>query len=56
MTDMITEAEIPENIIPFTIYYMRSPADAVGQQIISAAGHHMKCRLVRAVLIPLVVG
>jgi len=49
----IEENEIPESFGVFTLYHTRTPADAVGQVVISAAGHHPKCRLVRATVIAL---
>jgi len=50
----IEEDEIPESFGVFTLYHMRDPAAAVGQVVISAAGHHPKCRLVRAHVLTLV--
>lgn len=50
----IEESELPESMVPFTVYHCRSPADSVGQVVISAAGHHPKCRLVRANYIAIV--
>ena len=44
----IEESEIPEHYSVFTLVHNRKPADAVGQVILAAAGHHPKCRIARA--------
>lgn len=44
----IEENEIPESFSVFTIYHAHIAGTATGQVVISAAGHHPKCRLVRA--------
>lgn len=43
----IEESEIPESFSIFTLVHFRKPADAVGRVLLSAAGHHPKCRLVK---------
>jgi hypothetical protein len=43
----IEESEIPEHFSIFTLVHFRKPADGTGTVILSAAGHHPKCRLVK---------
>ena len=50
----IEQNELPESYSVFTLYHARDPAHAIGQVVISASGHHPKCRLVRAVVISLI--
>jgi len=44
----IEESEIEESFSIFTLYHVQTAGNATGQTVISAAGHHPKCRLVRA--------
>jgi hypothetical protein len=41
----IEESEIPEHYSVFTLVHARDPADATGQTVLSAPGHHPKCRI-----------
>ena len=38
--------EFPEHNFPFELIHNRKPADAIGQVVLCAGGHHPKCRLV----------
>lgn len=41
----LEESELPEHYSVFTLVHARDPADSTGQVVLSAPGHHPKCRL-----------
>jgi hypothetical protein len=49
----IEESELPEYQTVFTLVHFRGTDGSVGQTVLSAAGHHPKVRMTKAVAVPI---
>ena len=54
MVGPVEEYDMPEHFGVFTLTRTRVPAEGTGQFELAAAGHHPKCRLVKAEVVALI--